>query len=175
LVFFSARSKAEPNQKRKATSAPPPVRHSKPRNKVQGSLDPESMPFVTLAVFEPESRLNLLTLYVRFDLLLLRKKPYHRMKQPCVYILASKQIGTLYVGVTSDLVSRVWQHKNDLVEGFTKRYRVHNLVWYELHSSMDSAIAREKDIKRWQRRWKIQLIEEANPEWKDLYSALCRS
>jgi putative endonuclease len=97
------------------------------------------------------------------------------MKQPCVYILASKQIGTLYVGVTSDLVSRVWQHKNGLVEGFTKKYRVHNLVWYEIHPSMESAIVREKDIKRWQRRWKIQLIEEANPEWKDLYPALCRS
>jgi putative endonuclease len=86
------------------------------------------------------------------------------MQQPCVYILASKQVGTLYVGVTSDLVSRVWQHKNDVVEGFTRKYRVHDLVWYEIHPSMESAISREKDIKRWQRRWNIQLIEEENLE-----------
>ena len=93
-------------------------------------------------------------------------------KQPCVYILASDRNGTLYVGVTSDLTKRVWEHKNDLVPGFTKRYGVHDLVWYELHDSMESAIAREKTIKEWKRRWKLELIERENPEWKDLYSRL---
>ena len=93
-------------------------------------------------------------------------------KQPCVYILASDQNGTLYVGVTSDLIKRVWEHKNDLVPGFTKRYNVHKLVWYEVHDSMESAIAREKAIKEWKRRWKLELIERENPEWKDLYSGL---
>mgnify|MGYP001301370678 CR=1 FL=1 len=94
------------------------------------------------------------------------------MKQPCVYILASKRNGTLYIGVTSDLIQRVWQHKNDQVEGFTKRYGVHTLVWYEVCATMDVAIAREKAIKEWQRAWKIRLIQEANPEWKDLYDEL---
>ncbi|MEX2163111.1 MAG: GIY-YIG nuclease family protein [Sulfuricaulis sp.] len=93
-------------------------------------------------------------------------------KQPCVYILASSRNGTLYVGVTSDLIKRVWEHKNDLVPGFTKRYSVHELVWYELHDSMESAIVREKAIKEWKRRWKLELIEHENPEWKDLYPAL---
>ena len=91
------------------------------------------------------------------------------MKAPCVYILASKPNGTLYVGVTSNLVQRVWQHKNDLVEGFSKRYSVHMLVWYEAHESMESAIMREKMLKRWKRAWKIRLIQEANPKWADLY------
>ena len=94
------------------------------------------------------------------------------MKQPYVYILASKRNGTLYVGVTSDLVQRVWQHKSDQAEGFTKRYGVHMLVWYEACGTMDVAIAREKAIKEWQRAWKIRLIQEANPEWKDLYDEL---
>ena len=94
------------------------------------------------------------------------------MKQPCVYILASRRNGTLYVGVTSNVIQRVWQHKNDLVEGFTKRYRVHTLVWYESHETMESAIAREKAIKEWQRGWKLDLIEKGNPEWKDLYEEL---
>jgi len=93
-------------------------------------------------------------------------------KQPCVYILASDRNGTLYVGVTSDLTKRVWEHKNDLVPGFTKRYGVHDLVWYELHDSMESAISREKAIKEWKRQWKLELIERENPEWKDLYSGL---
>lgn len=93
------------------------------------------------------------------------------MKQPCVYLLASKRNGTLYVGVTSDLIQRVWQHKSDLVEGFTRRYGVHRLVWYELHDSMETAIAREKAIKEWKRAWKIKLIEGFNPEWADLYEA----
>ena len=93
-------------------------------------------------------------------------------KQPCVYILASDRNGTLYVGVTSDLTKRVWEHKNDLVPGFTKRYGAHNLVWYELHDSMESAISREKTIKEWKRQWKLELIERENPEWEDLYSGL---
>ena len=94
------------------------------------------------------------------------------MKQPCVYILASKRNGTLYVGVTSNLVQRVWQHKSDLVGGFTKRYGVHTLVWYESHETMESAITREKAIKEWRRAWKLDLIEEKNPEWQDLYEEL---
>jgi putative endonuclease len=91
------------------------------------------------------------------------------MRQPCVYLLASKRNGTLYVGVTSDLVQRIWQHKNDLVEGFTKRYGVHTLVWYEMSETMQAAIARERAIKEWKRAWKIELIEKFNPEWRDLY------
>ncbi len=91
------------------------------------------------------------------------------MKQPCVYILASRWNGTLYVGVTSDLIQRVLAHKNDIVAGFTRKYRVHDLVWFEQHATMDSAIAREKAIKEWRRAWKIELIEKANPKWVDLY------
>jgi putative endonuclease len=91
-------------------------------------------------------------------------------KQPAVYILASRRNGTLYVGVTSDLVWRVWEHKQDLVEGFTKKYRVHQLVYFELHGNMAEAILREKQIKKWNRAWKIELIEKANPEWNDLFA-----
>ena len=94
-------------------------------------------------------------------------------KIPCVYILASRRNGTLYVGVTSDLVQRVWQHKNDLADGFTKQYGVHRLVWYEVHGSMENAIVREKAIKKWRRDWKIELIEEGNPGWVDLYEGIC--
>ena len=90
-------------------------------------------------------------------------------KQPCVYILASKSNGTLYIGVTSDLAKRIWEHKNALVEGFTKRYHVHQLVWFELHESMESAIIREKRLKGWKRAWKLELIESMNPEWLALY------
>ena len=90
--------------------------------------------------------------------------------QPCVYMLASQRNGTLYVGVTSDLVKRIWEHKNNAVKGFTQKYNVHNLVWYEQHGTMDSAINREKAIKEWKRRWKLELIETTNPEWRDLYS-----
>lgn len=90
-------------------------------------------------------------------------------KQPAVYILASKRNGTLYTGVTSNLVKRVWEHKNNMVDGFTKRYKVHLLVWYELHESLESAIIREKRLKGWKRAWKLKLIESANPEWLDLY------
>jgi putative endonuclease len=89
-------------------------------------------------------------------------------KRPAVYVLASKRNGTLYIGVTSDLIKRVWEHKNDLAAGFTRRYGVHLLVCYELHENMESAIVREKRLKEWQRHWKIELIEDANPEWQDL-------
>ena len=88
---------------------------------------------------------------------------------PCVYILASRRNGTLYVGVTSNLVKRVWEHKSDFVEGFTKLYGVHSLVWYEVHADMLAAIGREKALKGWKRRWKLELIERMNPEWRDLY------
>ena len=102
-----------------------------------------------------------------------RRNPGSReLKRPCVYILASKRNGTLYLGVTSDLVQRVWQHKNDVVEGFTKRHGVHTLVWYEPHESMESAITREKAIKEWKRAWKLELIEKGNPTWRDLYEEL---
>ena len=94
------------------------------------------------------------------------------MKQPCVYILASERNGTTYTGVTSNLVQRVWQHKSDLADGFTKKYSVHLLVWYELHESMESAIRREKAIKEWQRGWKLSLIETTNPQWRDLYEEI---
>ena len=93
-------------------------------------------------------------------------------KQPAVYILASKRNGTLYVGVTSDLVKRIWEHKNNMIEGFTKRYMVKHLVWYELHENMESAIVREKRIKDWKRAWKLELIESKNPDWLDLYDTI---
>ena len=92
-----------------------------------------------------------------------------QMKQPAVYILASERNGTLYTGVTSDLVARTWQHREHVVDGFTKRYNVTMLVWYELHGSMDAAILREKQIKKWNRAWKLRLIQEANPRWNDLW------
>jgi putative endonuclease len=93
-------------------------------------------------------------------------------RQPAVYMLASKTNGTLYVGVTSDLVKRVWEHKNDVVEGFTQRYGLHRLVWYEVHETMESAIVREKRLKGWRRIWKLELIEATNPDWKDLYDTI---
>jgi len=93
-------------------------------------------------------------------------------KQPAVYILASKRNGTLYIGVTSNLIKRIWEHKNNLVKGFTKRYNVHNLVWYELHANMESAILREKMLKEWKRIWKLELIESSNPDWSDLYNTI---
>jgi putative endonuclease len=91
------------------------------------------------------------------------------MKNFYVYILSSKRNGTLYTGVTSNLHKRVFEHKNGLVESFTKKYNVHNLVWYELHEAAESAILREKQIKKWKRDWKLKLIEKENPEWIDLY------
>ena len=93
-------------------------------------------------------------------------------KQPCVYLLASQRKGTLYTGVTSCLVKRVWEHRNNLVDGFTRQYGVHALVWYELHDTMISAIQREKAIKNWKRVWKIEMIEGMNPGWRDLYPDL---
>ena len=94
------------------------------------------------------------------------------MKQPAVYLLASRYRGTLYVGVISDLVQRIWQHRQGLVEGFTQRYGVHMLVWFEQHATMLDAIAREKRIKEWKRAWKLELIETNNPRWRDLYDYL---
>ena len=92
--------------------------------------------------------------------------------QPCVYILANQRNGTLYIGVTSDLIQRIWQHKSKLVEGFTEKYQVDQLVWYELHEDMQSAITREKQLKEWKREWKTTLIEKHNPYWNDLYKTL---
>jgi len=94
------------------------------------------------------------------------------VKDYFIYILASKRNGTLYVGVSNNLVKRVYEHKNNLVEGFTKKYQVHNLVYYEQTSDIQTAIAREKQLKKWSRRWKIGLIEKLNPSWKDLYVEL---
>jgi putative endonuclease len=94
------------------------------------------------------------------------------MKQPCVYLLANRRNGTLYVGVTSDLIKRIWEHRNHVVAGFTQKYGVDKLVWYEPHGSMESAIQREKTIKEWKRAWKLNLIERTNPEWVDLYETL---
>lgn len=92
------------------------------------------------------------------------------MKQPAVYILASKRNGTLYIGVTSDLASRIEAHRSDAVHGFTRKYDVKTLVYFELHEDMYEAIVREKRIKKWNRAWKIELIERGNPEWRDLSS-----
>ena len=89
-------------------------------------------------------------------------------KQPAVYILASERNGTFYIGVTGNLQQRVWEHKSDLVDGFTRKYGVHRLVYYELHDDMMSAIRREKRLKKWNRVWKLELIETQNPEWEDL-------
>lgn len=94
------------------------------------------------------------------------------MKQAAVYILASGYNGTLYIGVTSNLIKRIWQHKNNQVEGFTQKYSVHNLVYYELHENMEGAITREKQLKKWERRWKINLIEEKNLHWVDLWKQI---
>ncbi len=98
-----------------------------------------------------------------------------RQKQPAVYILTSRQNGTIYVGVTSNIVKRIWQHKNNQIKGFTEQYHVHRLVWYELHATMESAITREKQLKNWKRQWKIELIEKTNPHWKDLYDSIKQS
>ena len=94
------------------------------------------------------------------------------MKQPAVYILASERNGTLYTGVTSNLVGRTWQHREHVVDGFTKKYEVTMLVWFEMHDDMESAILREKQIKAWKREWKIRLIEESNPYWNDLWAQI---
>ena len=86
-----------------------------------------------------------------------------------VYILASKRNGTLYIGVTNDLVRRVHEHKNDFAEGFTKKYQVHDLVYFEQADDVGAAIAREKQLKKWNRAWKLELIEKSNGDWRDLY------
>jgi putative endonuclease len=93
-------------------------------------------------------------------------------KQPCVYLLASRPNGVLYAGVTSALAQRVSLHKQKLIEGFTKRYGVTLLVYYEMHDTMDAAIRRESQIKKWKRAWKVRLIEQMNPEWRDLFDEL---
>jgi putative endonuclease len=89
-----------------------------------------------------------------------------------VYIVGSGQYGTLYVGVTSDLVGRVWQHKQGVIEGFTEKYDVKKLVWFELHEDVTAAITREKQIKKWNRDWKVNLIQRVNPRWDDLYEQI---
>ena len=94
-------------------------------------------------------------------------------RNPCAYLLASHRNGTLYAGATSNLPARIWQHRNYVVEGFTQRHHVHDLVWFELRETMDSAISREKAIKAWKRVWKIELIEKSNPYWRDLYAEIC--
>jgi len=91
------------------------------------------------------------------------------LKKPAVYILASQPHGTLYIGVTGNLLQRIWQHKSGVVEGFTDRYEVHRLVYFEMHTDMTGAITREKQLKKWKRDWKIALIEKDNPNWRDLW------
>ena len=97
-----------------------------------------------------------------------------RELQPAVYVMASGTNGTLYIGVTSQLLQRVFQHRTDMIKGFTSRYKVHRLVWFEPHETMESAISREKQLKKWNRAWKLQLIHERNPEWEDLYPQLVK-
>ena len=94
------------------------------------------------------------------------------MKEYYVYIMSSKRNGTLYTGVTSDLIKRVWQHKSGETKGFTSKYKVNQLVYYEIHSDIMEAIKREKNIQAWKRNWKLQLIEKNNPNWNDLYGSI---
>lgn len=94
-------------------------------------------------------------------------------KIPTVYILASKRFGTLYIGVTSNLCGRIWDHKQGGMEGFTRKYNVKELVWFESHENMEAAITREKQLKEWRRSWKIVLIEKTNPTWRDLFDETC--
>ena len=94
------------------------------------------------------------------------------IKSPCVYILASKPHGTLYIGVTSHLIKRCWEHQNGFVKGFSDAYNVHRLVYYEFHSDMILAITREKQLKKWNRAWKLQLIKKHNPDWRDLWAEI---
>ncbi|MBN1440639.1 MAG: GIY-YIG nuclease family protein [Anaerolineales bacterium] len=93
-------------------------------------------------------------------------------KQPAVYILASARNGTLYIGVTSNLVKRIWLHRGDFLGGFSKKYQTHLLVYYEMHESMRMAIQREKQLKKWNRSWKLKLIENHNPTWRDLFDEI---
>ena len=90
----------------------------------------------------------------------------------CVYMMASRRRGTIYIGITSNLVKRVWEHREGVVEGFTKQYNVKKLVWYEVHEDPVEAITREKRLKEWRRSWKIDLIEATNPYWRDLYGTI---
>jgi putative endonuclease len=94
-------------------------------------------------------------------------------RQPAVYILSNAPHGTLYIGVTSNLCARIWQHRHDLVPGFSRSYRTYSLVWFEIHESMYGAITREKQLKEWRRPWKIRLIRATNPQWRDLCSEIC--
>jgi len=94
------------------------------------------------------------------------------MRYSYVYLLCSERNGTLYVGVTSDLKKRVWEHKDGIYKGFTEKYNIHKLVWFEVHEDIEHAIAREKAIKKWNRKWKLRIIEEMNPKWEDLYDSL---
>ncbi|MEN6624138.1 MAG: GIY-YIG nuclease family protein [Smithella sp.] len=94
------------------------------------------------------------------------------MKEYYLYILASKKNGTLYIGVTSDLIKRIYEHKQNIIDGFTKQYNVHYLVYYEVFQNVEEAILREKQMKKWNRKWKIRCIEENNPEWQDLYDKI---
>ena len=91
-----------------------------------------------------------------------------------VYILANKRNGTLYIGITDNLIKRVYEHKNNLIDGFTKKYNIHGVVYYETTNDIQSAINREKQLKKWIRKWKLELIEKENPEWKDLYDDLIK-
>ncbi|MCL2896183.1 GIY-YIG nuclease family protein [Brenneria tiliae] len=93
-------------------------------------------------------------------------------KQPCIYILTNKPYGSLYIGVSSHLTKRIWQHKNRITGGFTQKYHLHMLVYYEYFEDMNNAILREKQMKKWKRAWKIRLIESINPRWDDLYHHL---
>lgn len=93
-------------------------------------------------------------------------------KKGYVYILASQRNGTLYIGVTSDLIRRIWEHKEGVIEGFSKQYGLKMLVWYEVHEDIAEAIKREKALKKWNRKWKLRVIEESNPDWRDLYTEL---
>ena len=94
------------------------------------------------------------------------------MKQPAVYILASQHNGTLYIGVTGNLVKRTWQHRNNIFDGFSHTYGVRRLVYFELHDTMENAITREKQLKKWRRAWKLRLIEGQNPDWEDLWPGI---
>ncbi|KAA0693417.1 GIY-YIG nuclease family protein [Halopseudomonas laoshanensis] len=95
------------------------------------------------------------------------------MRLPAVYMMASGIQGTLYIGVTSNLVQRVWQHREGVADGFTERFGVKRLVWYEMHETMQAAIGREKSLKKWNRAWKVRLIEERNLAWRDLWEEIC--
>ena len=101
-----------------------------------------------------------------------RRESFKFMKQSYVYIMANKKRGVLHIGVTSDLIKRVYEHKNNVTPGFTKKYNIHNLVYYEIHADINEAITREKQMKKWYREWKIELNENNNPELKDLYNEL---